>query len=166
MGKHTVLFWDLDGTLAKWNAKATIDDVYAPGYFASVKPEEELIRIARKMVKEAGMTSYILSHYPAETTALEDKNFWCNEHLPEFSNFHRLFVPCGTDKARFVRDIIKRELPKEYILIDDFSSNLLSWEEAGGTAIKWMNGINGKNGTFHGRRTGDVKSLERILRIL
>ena len=61
--------------------------------------------------------------------------------MPEIEKTHRVFVPYGHDKKDFVD-------AKDCILIDDFTQNLFSWEEAGGIAIKYINGINSTNNSW------------------
>lgn len=153
------IFWDLDGTLAKWNPKASLEEVFAPGYFKDLEPETALVQLVNALAERDRANHYILSHYPPETTAFADKKLWCQRHLPAMDMRHFLFVPCGVDKAAFVRDLIKQELPKDYILVDDYSKNLINWENAGGTAIKWLNGINGTKGTFQGKKIRDPQNF-------
>ena len=64
------------------------------------------------------------------------------------------------DKAEFVETMLHRKLGKMDILVDDHTPNLTRWETAGGTGIKWLNGINGKNGRFEGIRLGSVEELK------
>lgn len=167
MGKKT-LFWDLDGTIAKWNNNATMDDIVKPGYFANIEPEKQLVRLVNNLIHDGTYDIYILSHYMPETTAYEDKLKWVKKYMPKLDLKHCLLVPCGVDKATYIRDIRKCELPKDYVLIDDFSTNLRNWHSAGGTAIKWLNGINGtcksSNGTFlSGDRIDNAIALERVI---
>lgn len=163
MKRTLTIFWDLDGTLAKWKEDATMDEICIPGYFANVQPEEHLVGLVNTLTKTKECKNYILSHYLPETTAYNDKISWCQKYLPEIRKDHYLFVPCGVDKALFIKDVIKQSLPENYVLVDDYSKNLLSWQQSGGTAIKWMNGVNGRNGTFTGYRIHDVESLAVLI---
>ena len=63
-------------------------------------------------------------------------------------------------QAQFVETMLHRKLGKMDILVDDHTPNLKRWETAGGTGVKWLNGINGKNGRFEGIRVGSVKELK------
>ena len=56
--------------------------------------------------------------------------------------------------------MLHRKLGKMDILVDDHTPNLKRWETAGGTGVKWLNGINGKNGRFEGIRVGRVEELK------
>lgn len=155
------IFFDLDGTVAEWRVAATFEDLLKPGYFYTLNPTE--IALFANQMKKVVKNCYVLSAYMPETNALKEKQMWCEKYLPEFDAMHQLYVPCGIDKARFVMEALKRPLTKEDILIDDYSINLIEWENANGFGIKWLNGINGNNNTFNGIRTNSLKGLEKIL---
>ena len=62
-----------------------------------------------------------------------------------------MFVPCGRNKADFVRS----EEGTNYILLDDYNLNLISWrnENRPGSkfaAVKFLNGLNGNSGDWDG----------------
>ncbi len=88
------------------------------------------------------------------------KKKWLDKYLPGISSSHCLFVPYGKNKAEFVETMLHRKLGKMDILVDDHTPNLTRWETAGGTGVKWLNGINGKNGRFEGIRVGSVEKLK------
>ena len=75
---------------------------------------------------------------------------------------HSLGRPSRSDfvQAEFVETMLHRKLGKMDILVDDHTPNLTRWETAGGTGVKWLNGINGKNGRFEGIRVGRVEELK------
>lgn len=109
---------------------------------------------------EADENMNILSSYYTDTRALLEKKKWLDKYLPGISSSHCLFVPYGKNKAEFVETMLHRKLGKMDILVDDHTPNLKRWETAGGTGIKWLNGINGKNGRFEGIRVGSVEELK------
>ena len=92
--------------------------------------------------------------------SLLEKKKWLDKYLPGISSSHCLFVPYGKNKAEFVETMLHRKLGKMDILVDDHTPNLTRWETAGGTGVKWLNGINGKNGRFEGIRVGSVEKLK------
>ena len=157
------LFWDMDGTLARWNAAATIEDLYSEGYFLNREPEEYLCFLAGLL--SGGIESYILTACMAGSDYLiPEKKIWVKKEIPALR--HRiLFVPCGVSKADFVRDMFGEDLCTEDILIDDHSPNLIKWEEAGGLGVKWINEINNSaKSKFSGIRCGSCGDLfEAIL---
>jgi|GEM_PF-3137023 len=107
-----------------------------------------------------GRHKHELSSYYTDTRALLEKKKWLDKYLPGISSSHCLFVPYGINKAEFVETMLHRKLGKMDILVDDHTPNLTRWETAGGTGVKWLNGINGKNGRFEGIRVGRVEELK------
>lgn len=156
------VYFDLDGTLAEWKTTATMQELQQKNYFFFLKPTK-LARLANCLAKRNEIEVMILSQYLTGTPALKDKNRWCDLYIPNIDQEHRIFVPCGDGKAEVIQKSLGRPLNKEDILIDDYSKNLMEWSAAGGTAIKWLNGINGKGGTFQGIRIMQVPDLEKQL---
>lgn len=52
------------------------------------------------------------------------------------------FITCESDKRNAISKFKGMKLTKSDILIDDYKKNLAAWRNAGGTAIKYINGIN------------------------
>ena len=152
------VYFDMDGTIAKWR-DVPVEETRRPGYYADLEPEVELLDFMRDAMK-CGENIYILSSYYTDTRALLEKKKWLDKYLPGISSSHCLFVPYGINKAEFVETMLHRKLGKMDILVDDHTPNLTRWETAGGTGVKWLNGINGKNGRFEGIRVGSVKELK------
>lgn len=150
-------FVDMDGTLAEFKYVNTIETLYEPGYFRNLLPQTHVVKAIKDLVafdfrvfllEQAEV--YILSSVLSDSqTALQEKNEWLDEHLPEIDKEHRLFSPCGKDKAVFLKEN-GFELSPEDCLIDDYTKNLISWQEYGGTGIKLLNGINHTHGTWKG----------------
>jgi 5'(3')-deoxyribonucleotidase len=69
-----------------------------------------------------------------------DKMNWVAEFYPNISLCN--FIACGSDKRNAISKIKGMRLTRQDILIDDYKKNLVSWASAGGTAIKYVNGIN------------------------
>lgn len=159
--KRTI-FFDLDGTLAVWHTVSSITELQKKGYFYNLEPTI-LTKFANRLATHKGVETVVLSHYLPDTYALNDKNRWCDVHVPKISRDRRLYVPCGVSKAEFIREMLKRPLTEDDILVDDFSKNLIEWEKAGGKAIKWLNGMNGTGGTFTGTRVRHIPELYNII---
>lgn len=160
--KNKTLYFDLDGTMAEWRAAANFSDLLKKGYFRTLAPTE-VANYANKLVGNANADVYSLSAYITESFAHDEKNEWMDEYTPNIDHEHRIFVPNGLCKADFVIEALNRPLTKNDVLIDDHTPNLISWEEAGGMAIKWLNGINGIGGTFEGLRTDDLDELHSFI---
>lgn len=162
MKRRKTIYIDLDGTAAEWRAAASPADLKKKGYFATLRPTE-IAAFANDLAKNPACEAFILSAYIPDTYAFDEKHEWSDRHMPHFDHEHRLMVPCGINKAAFVMEALRRPLTKDDVLIDDYSVNLIEWEAAGGTAIKWLNGINGNNHTFRGIRVQDIPKLQEIL---
>ena len=142
------LFVDIDGTIAEWKVGSSLCDLHKKGFFYDVKPNKELISFIQSYLNNERIEIYILTAYISQQ-AIEDKNKWLDEHMPIIRQ-NRIFVPDKQNKAKFVENIFKEKLDKSFILLDDHTPNLIQWEEAGGTAIKALNGINRIEGKWKG----------------
>ncbi len=144
------LFIDIDGTLAVFTPVEQMETLYEEGYFRNLKPHGNVIEGVKFFMKTNPATEvYILSSVLADSRyALEEKNAWADQYLPEIDRDRRIFPPCGENKADYVPGGISRA----DVLLDDYTDNLLNWKEQGGTGIKLMNGINGTKGRWDGRR--------------
>lgn len=156
------VYFDLDGTLAEWKAVATTLELQQKDYFFRLKPTN-LVPFVNQLKKRRDIETMTLSQYLPDTYALEDKNRWCDVYTPGIDLEHRIFVPCGIGKTEFIQETLRRPLSEDDILVDDYSKNLTEWCAAGGTAIKWLNGINGNGGTFQGLRIMWVSDLEKFV---
>lgn len=100
---------------------------------------------------------------PENLYACTDKEIWCNKHVPQINSLHRLFVPHIMEKCEYVEVVFGKKLDKNMILVDDYTKNLKAWVNAGGKAIKWMNGLNGTKGTWKGEYARGIEELHILL---
>lgn len=148
----------MDGTLAEFKLTDEIETLYEKGYFAELKPQENVVGGIKAFITEhSDVEVYVLSSVLSDSSyALSEKNEWLDKYIPEIDEAHRIFVPCGEDKAAYVTGGISGN----DILLDDYSANLHAWENQGGFAIKLMNGINGNKGTWRGERISYQNTAE------
>jgi hypothetical protein len=66
---------------------------------------------------------------------------WVHSVIPEF-DVGSHFIAVSKSKHSAITQLKGIELSKKDILVDDYNPNLLAWEVAGGTAVKYLNGIN------------------------
>lgn len=156
MSDKKKLFVDLDGTLAEFRRISSDEELLADGYYFNLRPMSQVI----DMVKDIAVNNkddvdvYILSAYLTESrTAYFDKLRWCKKYIPEIEPNHIVLLPCGLNKAEY----IKETLPNvdhfgSFYLLDDYTKNLNQWHEAGGIGIKLVNGINDTHKTWQGLR--------------
>ncbi|NCE98118.1 JAB domain-containing protein [Emergencia sp. 1XD21-10] len=145
--EKTRLFLDIDGTLAVFTPVDTMETLYEKGYFENLAPHENVIEGVKLFLRENPETEvFVLSSVLADSLyAEEEKQKWLDKYLPEIDAAHRLFPPCGQDKADYVPGGIRNT----DILLDDYSLNLHAWNE-NGAGIKLLNGINGTKGSWRG----------------
>ncbi len=141
------LFVDMDGTLAVFSYVKNIEDLYKKGYFAKLRPICEVVDAIKYIISDVPQVEvYILSSYLQDSRfALAEKQRWLDSCLPGVKMSNRIFLPYPEDKA----DTLGK-LSKEDYLLDDYTPNLVSWDEKGGTAIKLLNGINDTTGRWQG----------------
>lgn len=150
------IFVDMDGVLAKWNKDASFEETLEKGYFLNREPQENMILAIRDLSKRFDIT-ILTSVYP-EGTAIEEKKEWLKQygldHIPV------IFVPYGHRK----RDYIELHDDEELFLIDDYTKNLIEWEEEDDYSygIKFVNDVNDTHKTFDGIRLSSAMSAKSI----
>lgn len=149
LGKDVVIFCDMDGVLARWEIGCTYERTWEPNYFLE-RDLEPAVKEALMLLEDAGFKICILSAAYMNGVAEVDKTNWLDNN--GMKQLNRLFVPCGRNKA----DFVVSKPGTNYILLDDYNTNLISWskEEREGSnfiAVKFLNGINGGSGAWNGR---------------
>jgi len=139
------VFIDMDGVLCEYKEDATPEDMLKEGYFYNLCPRKSMVDALNYLIQSKEAEVFILSAVlpQIEKQAKNEKNAWLNEHMPAIDSEHRIFTLCGTDKAAAISGFNNSD-----ILCDDYTTNLNLWSQAGGRAIKILNEVNGKNGSF------------------
>lgn len=145
------MFWDLDGVIFKYEKSAYYGDkpAYAePGYFRKREIDYAAYSLL-EYVRDNGNTFCNINILSRGATRLdetkrrniiEDKRMNVAEAIPWLSRENVIIteLPKVDEAIKFLH----RPLSKQDILIDDFNENLISWKNAGGIAIKYLNGLN------------------------
>ncbi|HWR19917.1 MAG TPA: hypothetical protein VN608_09865 [Clostridia bacterium] len=144
------LFVDMDGTLGVFTPVNTFETLYEKSFFANIAPMQNMVEAVRAIItNHPDIEVYCLSAYLADSKyALKEKNAWLNAMLPELDARHRIFVPCGFDKAEYLSYKFAGGVKPTDFLLDDYTRNLIHWAQAGGHGIKLLNGINNTRGTW------------------
>ena len=139
------VFIDMDGVLCEYRTGVDVSEMEQAGYFAGLAPRRKMIDAVNYLIESGMADVFVLSSVlpGSRSQATMEKNAWLDRFLPAVDWQHRIFPVCGTDKAAAVGASAGTD-----ILCDDYSHNLRQWSSAGGTAIKILNEVNGKNGTF------------------
>lgn len=146
--KKIVLGIDLDGTVAKWQLGTPFDALFEKDYYANLEPEEGLISNIKYSFDEGLIEPVVISAYFTEVPyPKEDKIKWCKKHLPFVENI--ILVPYGQNKMEYAKKN-GLKINNNFVMIEDFTQSLNDVVNAGGIGVKFMNGINGTNGTWNG----------------
>lgn len=159
------LFVDMDGTLAVWKQATCFEDLLQPGYFRDLPPYQTVLGAVKILcTTKPELDVYALSAYiPENQYAVSEKNAWLDAYLPEIDSEHRIFVACGSSKARAAANRLKTPcIDSSFVLLDDYSVNLHEWKANRGSCIKLRNGINGNGGTWKGESVTRFDAAENI----
>lgn len=162
---NTRLFIDMDGTLAVWKQATCFEDLLQPGYFRDLPPYQTVLDAVKILCNtKPELDVYALSAYiPENQYAVSEKNAWLDAYLPEIDSEHRIFVACGSSKARAAANRLKTPcIDSSFVLLDDYSVNLHEWKANLGSCIKLRNGINGNGGTWKGESVTRFDTAENI----
>lgn len=142
------IFIDIDGTLAHFIPCDTLEKLYEEGYFRNLPPHENVVEMTRILMSYKDVEVFVLSAYLTDSKyALKEKNEWLDKYLPELDAEHRIFMPCGEDKSKYIPGGVR---PTD-VLFDDYTKNLKEWAVRA-RAVKLLNGINYSNRTWKGDR--------------
>lgn len=162
---NTRLFIDMDGTLAVWKQATCFEDLLQPGYFRDLPPYQTVLDAVKILCNtKPELDMYALSAYiPENPYAVHEKNAWLDAYLPKIDSEHRIFVACGSSKARAAANRLKTPcIDSSFVLLDDYSVNLHEWKANRGSCIKLRNGINGNGGTWKGESVTRFDTAENI----
>jgi 5'(3')-deoxyribonucleotidase len=145
-----VIYFDLDGVLAKYDygmyaKKNPAWNEVGAHAFRNIQADDFMQHVVIRLFESMDSEIYILTSVYDKDVAVRneqimDKMLWVSERYPIISLCN--FIACGSDKRNAISKIKGMRLARQDILIDDYKKNLVSWASAGGTAIKYVNGIN------------------------
>ena len=146
MGSKIKLFVDMDGTLAEWRSACSVEHLYLDGYFYTLRPNWELIQFLDRLKNQVDI--FIASTCITEKSRME-KDLWLDKYFP-LEEEYRIFIPHKQSKSTYIVSYLGEPISKSHLLLDDYTPNLIEWRNAGGTAIKALNGINRIEGKWDG----------------
>lgn len=172
-------FWfDEDGVLVVYEPHAYKGDnpLYlrkGEHYFASLVPDNKMITVTKKLQEKMNEQDnlYILTTVSPLgdmfTEQVKDKKEWLRLRAPHI-DVDTNFFPSVSDKrdmAAMLMGSTARTLSKKDVLIDDWNPNLQMWEKHGGTAIKYLNGINSAD-SWAGLKITEEMTADEIVEML
>lgn len=138
------LYVDLDGTCFEFKRHESLDPLLKRGYFTNILPFSQVIQgIKEYRVAHPEVIIKTLSCCLDAAHIIEDKNTLMDKYMPFIPKEDRIFIPYGESKAQY-------STTQSYIL-DDYTPNLLEFEEFGGVGIKLINNINWNTKSWKGK---------------
>lgn len=132
-------------------------------YFMSLDEDTRIIE-AYKQLQQHDIPLHVLTNLTDSHPLYEeheiDKIEWTSKVMPFLdmtTQFHAIHVP----KYQFAQQTLQRSLCKTDILISDYNNDLIPWETAGGTGVKYLNGINSED-SFAGAKIFPEWTSEHI----
>lgn len=158
------LFLDLDGTLAKFNSKRNALQRFdnEKGFFASLKPYKYIEEI-NKIATSGNVEVYIISATPNEQ-ADNDKMIWIKTYLKDIKQENICFCRLNENKAKVINNKLNITIDKECVLLDDYTKNLIEWNNLNGIGIKRLTSLaNNKSKKWKGLTLKDLRKLNSML---
>ena len=132
------IFLDLDGTVAKFNVKNALNRFATEkGFFAKLGAYVG-IEIVNTIAKSGCV--YVISASP-NTQADNDKMIWLKKYLPNIPQKNITICRVGENKAKIIENKYNFKIDNTCYLLDDYTKNLIEWEQAGGTGIKRITSV-------------------------
>lgn len=168
-------YFDMDGVLFTYHREAYVGDpppflVKGTHHFRDLEPDRKILELIDTLHQKSRYTGdeiYIL-------TSIMNNGAIFNEHFHDKIVSLAKWVPyididhiliSVTSKRDAVEYIQNHNLTMNDVLIDDYNKNLNDWKNAGGTAIKYCNGINSP-GSFNGPRISYIQSVKGMIETL
>lgn len=156
--KKINLYFDLDGVVFHYERQAyqgnnPIFNRVGSHYFRDLEPDLVIGSVIsslllQKDTRRINKINFISTISPSHEMYLEmykDKSYSLLELFGPLFDL-TTFIACHRNKGQTIKFIEQKEkLEPTDILIDDFNRNLIEWEEQGGTAIKYINGVNSED---------------------
>ena len=158
------LFFDLDGTLAKFNSKRNALKRFdnEKGFFANLKPFKH-IEVVNELAKRQDIEIYIISATPNEQ-ADNDKLIWINKYLNNVKKENICFCRLGKNKAKEIKEQLNIDIDKDCLLFDDYTNNLIDWKQSKGIGIKRLTSIaNNKSKRWKDYQIRDLRQINNLL---
>lgn len=155
------IFLDMDGTLARFNVKnALVRFEDEKGFFANLLAYKGIENI-NEITKKGNV--YIISASP-NIYADMDKKIWLKKYLPNLNNENILLCRNGQNKAKFIENKLNIKIDQNCYLLDDYTRNLIEWEQAGGTGIKRITKVSDNSRKlWKGLELKDLEKLSNLI---
>ena len=155
------VFLDLDGTLARFNVRNALERFdKEEGFFARLKAYKN-IEIVNELAKNNNL--FIISASPNEQ-ADKDKLEWLSKYLPNIQLDNVTICRLGQNKAQIIQDKYNITINEQCYLLDDYTKNLIEWENFGGTGIKRLTTVaDNSRKIWQGLVLKHLEELQRVV---
>lgn len=158
------LFLDLDGTLAKFNSKRNALKRFDNeiGFFANLKPYK-YIEFVNELANNKNVNVYVISATPNDQ-ADQDKLVWIEKYLNNIKKENICFSRIGENKAKVIKDKLNITIDNNCLLLDDYTKNLIEWQNLNGIGIKRITSkADNSRGFWKGHCLKDLRQLSILI---
>lgn len=154
-----MIFIDMDGVIAEHVRDDYVGEnpkFLQPHYFSTCEPNPTIVAFVR-LLQEFDIPYLFLSRVAPPLNYREstiDKHQWLSKFAP---GSNAIFTQ--SSKVDTAQQWLGRNLQTDDVLIDDFNPNLEEWENAGATAVKFLNGNNSPD-TWHSTASNVTELIE------
>lgn len=127
------IFLDMDGTLSRFNVPNALKNFKNDQFFFEKLKAYKGIEVINELAKSKNI--YIISASPHKKADIS-KLKWLDKYLPNIPKQNILLCRLGINKAIFIEQTLNIKINSKCYLLDDYTHNLIEWEQAGGTGIK------------------------------
>lgn len=166
----------MDGVLVKYSRQAYEGENpkylrKGEHYYRDLLPDAKMQQVCKRLHDDENNKVFILTSITNDSKLyaehIGDKKLWLEKYCPFIDTDTQLITTISSK-----RDIInalyypnKTTLQPNDILIDDFNRNLTEWRASGGTAIKYLNGINSPD-SYNGLNINVESTADDIIKLL
>lgn len=155
------IFLDLDGTLAKFNVPNALERFDKEEGFFSKLGAYKGIESINELAKNNNL--FVISASPNEQ-ADKDKIIWIEKYLPNININNITICRIGENKAKIIQDKYNITINEQCYLLDDYTKNLIEWENFGGTGIKRLTTVaDNSRKIWQGLVLKHLEELQRVV---
>lgn len=171
-----MIYFDMDGVLFLYEREAYIHDdkglarynTLGGHYFSTVQVDTYAAQLFKRCLSLLGGDVGVL------TSVSKDPELRIEQVIDKIMSVYKLeksfdigskFIAVSSDKRDYITKIRETTLTSRDVLIDDWNANLYQWAAAGGTAIKYINGIN-SIGSWVGKYISKWDSMDKALNLI
>ena len=155
------IFLDLDGTLAKFNVPNALERFDKEEGFFSKLGAYKGIESINELAKNNNL--FIISASPNEQ-ADKDKMIWIEKYLLNININNITICRIGENKAKIIQDKYNITINEQCYLLDDYTKNLIEWENFGGTGIKRLTTVaDNSRKIWQGLVLKHLEELQRVV---